>query len=368
MSVNGKLEAHDDPSEAFPDRARCPLCGYGGARFNFQSTDRVHHIPGQFGIYRCSACSAYFIQPWLSDAELARYYPESYGRFRVSGSLEKKNYRGWQRFVLEHHYGYPQPDGAQSNILQRGSAALLACFTAKGVIPYRGDGRVLDVGCGSGAYLHRLKQWGWQAYGIEPSEHGALQAQALGLEVEHGMLEAGRYANAYFDVVRLSNVLEHLTDPLAVFREIDRILKPDGLVYITVPNTRSAVFRLFREHWYALETPRHVILYCPKTLETLAQASGFEIANIDFAAGPFNFVRSLNYYFEISGTGWPAALRSINWARSKFLRRAMKPLFFFIDGLGYGDFMHATLRKVPRQVRVRPKLPAYSGALRPSAE
>lgn len=211
-------------------------------------------------------------------------------------------------------------------------------------MPFRGSGRILDVGCGGGMYLYRLKQWGWDAYGVEPSETGAKQAQSLGLNVWQGMLEEARYGDKFFDVIRLSNVVEHLSNPITTFREVRRILKPKGLVYLTVPNTRSLVFWLFRENWYALDAPRHVISYSPKTLNVLAQATGFEIAQMNFAAGPFNFVRSMKYLVEEKGSNWPAELRRIRWDRSKFIRRSLKPFFFFVDSLGYGDFLHATLR------------------------
>jgi hypothetical protein len=62
------------------------------------------------------------------------------------------------------------------------------------------------------------------------------------------------------------------------------------MVYITVPNARSLVFRV---NWYALDSPRHVIWNSPKTLTKLADATGFQVMPMGFAAGPFNFVRSM---------------------------------------------------------------------------
>lgn len=109
----------------------------------------------------------------------------------------------------------------------------------------------------------------------------------------HGMVEDGRYENYFFDVIRLSNVFEHLPKPNETSREIQRILKSEGIVYLTVPNNRSLVFWLFRENCYALEAPRHVISYSPQTLTALAAATGFEVAQMNFTAGPFNFVRSM---------------------------------------------------------------------------
>jgi SAM-dependent methyltransferase len=328
-----------------PAVATCPLCENAGAPRKFYARDRVHGIGGLFAIHRCDFCCAWFIQPWLNAEQLGRFYPAEYGRYRPSRSLEKRHYRGWQTYVLENYYHYPSRNGATLGLARHTIAYLLSFFTARGVIPYRGDGRILDVGCGGGSYLYRLKQWGWETYGVEPSKVGATRAQNLGLEVRQGMLEDARFPDQFFDVIRLSNVVEHLCKPKATFREIHRILRPDGLVYVTVPNTRSLVFWLFHENWYALDTPRHVISYSPKTLTVLAEATGFEIASTNFSAGPFNFLRSLNYLMEEKGSGWPLEIRRIRWERSKFLRRALKPLCFVVDTLGYGDFLHATLRK-----------------------
>ena len=331
--------------ESLTVTAICPLCGRDGAPRLLFSRDRIHRLPGTFAVHRCENCHALFIQPQPSAAELARYYPEDYGRFRVSKSLDKKNYRGRRRFVLEHYYGYPPVNGGPSSPLKRVAAFALSFVTAKGVLPYRGAGKILDVGCGAGSYLYRLKQWGWETYGVEPSEIGAKQARRLGLEVRQGTLKEAQFPDGFFDVVRLSNVLEHLSDPKATFREIRRILKSDGVTYITVPNTRSLVFWLFQENWYALDSPRHVISYCPRALQTLCDATGFEVASMNFNAGPFNFVRSVKYFFEEKGKHWPAWIRGMRWEGGKLIRRALKPFFFVVDRLGYGDFLHATLRK-----------------------
>jgi 2-polyprenyl-3-methyl-5-hydroxy-6-metoxy-1,4-benzoquinol methylase len=152
----------------------------------------------------------------------------------------------------------------------------LSFVTTKEVIPYRGAGKILDIGCGGG-YLYRLKQW----VGILTASSratGVKQARSLGVDVAHGMVEDGHFESDFFDVIRLSNVVDHLARPKETFREIRRILKPEGIVYLTVPNTRSLVFWLFRQTWYALVAPRHVISYSPRTLKALADATGFEVA------------------------------------------------------------------------------------------
>jgi hypothetical protein len=218
-------------SHTISQTASCPLCHQAGARRLFFSKDRIHNLPGTFGLFRCAACHAIFIQPWLTADELAGYYPKEYGRYRYSRSLVKNKRGRWHRLVRENYYGYPRSEKKLPAALSKPIAFALALIMAKGVIRYHGDGRILDVGCGGGSYLYRLRQWGWDSYGVEPGEVGVKQARALGLEVRHGMLADARFPDAFFDVVRLSHVLEHLPNPNETFREINRILKPQGLVY-----------------------------------------------------------------------------------------------------------------------------------------
>lgn len=172
-------------------------------------------------------------------------------------------------------------------------AFLLSFVMARGAIHYRGEGRLLDVGCAGGSYLHRLRQWGWNVIGVEPSVTGAEQARSLGLDIRQGQVEDAGFPDGFFDVARLNHALEHLTDPKRTLREIHGILKSDGILYVTLPNTGSLNFWLFQENWYGLDPPRHVISYCPRTLGFLCSATRFEIAEIGFQSGTFNFVRSV---------------------------------------------------------------------------
>lgn len=344
----GGLRVHDPTSKVTNPESRsklCPLCNCDETTRLFESRDRVHNLPGTFAIFRCNRCRAVFIQPWLTDQELAVYYPSHYSGYRHSRSFDRRRYTGLRRFVLDNYYGYPPSNGEIPSLLEKWVAFLLSFVMAKGAIPYRGDGKFLDVGCGGGSYLHRLSQWGWKVYGVEPSQSGVKQARALQLDVFHGELRDAHFPDSFFDVVRLSNVLEHLTDPQETFREIGRILKPDGVVYIIVPNTRSLNFWWFGENWYGLDSPRHVISHSPKTLRYLCEVTGFQIYRIQFRSGAFNFVRSVNYLLGEENKPYFGFLRRINWVKSKIVRRSLKPFFFAVDLIRLGDVMEATLTK-----------------------
>src|SRR3972149_1242044 len=164
----------------------CRLCGSPGASGRVQSRGRTPGFPRKFTLIRRRRCHALFIEPWLAERELAAYYPEYYGRYRRSRSLDRKSYKGVRRFVLENAYGYPSRTERRSSLLRRATALVLSLVMAKDAIPYRGEGRFLDIGCGGGSYLYRLRQWGWEVHGVEPSRAGGAPARSLGLGGHHG--------------------------------------------------------------------------------------------------------------------------------------------------------------------------------------
>ncbi|HKV37761.1 MAG TPA: class I SAM-dependent methyltransferase, partial [Blastocatellia bacterium] len=93
-----------------------------------------------------------------------------------------------------------------------------------------------------------------------------------------GDLSSAAFPDEFFDVVMLWHVLEHLVDPMAVVRETRRILKSDGVLALEVPNAACASFKLFRECWYSLDSPRHLSHFTPATLYRLLGECGFRPA------------------------------------------------------------------------------------------
>jgi len=138
-------------------KVACPLCSYNDITRLFESRDRVHGLSGLFAIHRCNDCHAHFIQPWLSNQELSVYYPDHYDAYRQSRSLDRKSYTKLRRFVMENYFNYPSSKKRSTYVLKKWAAFLLSFVMAKGVVPYRGDGRFLDVGCGGGFYLYRCQ-------------------------------------------------------------------------------------------------------------------------------------------------------------------------------------------------------------------
>jgi SAM-dependent methyltransferase len=139
--------------------------------------------------------------------------------------------------------------------------------------------RLLDIGCGNGAFLYALKQTkGAMGTGVEFSNPLATYCSTqLGLDVRAGTLLNQTFSNHSFDVVTMFQYFEHEIHPMRVLLETKRILKEDGLLVMVLPNVGSLLFRVFKGYWLHLDVPRHVVDYSPQTLKAMLQRAGFEV-------------------------------------------------------------------------------------------
>jgi ubiquinone/menaquinone biosynthesis C-methylase UbiE len=139
-----------------------------------------------------------------------------------------------------------------------------------------GGRRLLDVGCHIGVFLEVASEHGWESWGVEPSCWAVRLAQERGLRVKLGTLAKVAFPSAFFDVVTLWDVIEHLSDPKAELEEIYRILKPGGLVCIHTINIESLLARLLGRRWpWFLEM--HIYYFSPRTLGRVLEEIGFQV-------------------------------------------------------------------------------------------
>lgn len=143
----------------------------------------------------------------------------------------------------------------------------------------RGTGRLIDVGCNEGRGLAIYQRNGFVAEGLELNETAANMARSQGFKVYTQLLE--HFEQPYpYDVVVLSNVLEHSIDPKGMISHVYRILKPRGEVWISCPNNRSWLRTLFAKYWINWHVPFHISHFSPNTLCKLMQDSGFSVTKV----------------------------------------------------------------------------------------
>ncbi|GDY20456.1 SAM-dependent methyltransferase [Verrucomicrobiota bacterium] len=206
-----------------------------------------------FTVVECPQCGLVRTQPRLSAAALAKYYPKSY--HGAAGARRFPSVVEWLQ-----------------NCLYAGRAARVE--RAAGGRP----GHVLDVGCGRGHLLRAFQRRGWQVAGTEIDRHTAELVRAeTGADVRPGLLEAFAGADGGFDAVVLWHVLEHLHDPAQVLRDCARLLRPDGTLFVGVPDVRSWEARIGGNKWFHLDVPRHVTHFSRPVLRDLLGRAGFAV-------------------------------------------------------------------------------------------
>lgn len=136
-------------------------------------------------------------------------------------------------------------------------------------------GKILDVGCGEGRFIKIAQDNGWQVYGQEISDEVANSIKnKYNLNVKAGNLKELNYPDNYFDVILMLNVIEHLTDPLEYLREIYRIMKNNGIIYIGTPNT------ILLKKYLELDIPEHIYYLTIKSIKMMLEKIGFKIIKL----------------------------------------------------------------------------------------
>jgi SAM-dependent methyltransferase len=152
--------------------------------------------------------------------------------------------------------------------------------------------RLLDVGCGTGEFLRLAGSRGWWAYGIDPVIGAVEQVKDeprvrayLGSLPSAGVTDMS-FPSAFFDLVTLWNVLDYVPQPLATLREIRRTVKPDGFLFVRVPNLRFHVTAYFFGRllgWVpgvrglaAGSYTFHPLIFSQRTLRELLRRAGYD--------------------------------------------------------------------------------------------
>lgn len=248
----------------------CPVCG--ACRYRFVNRCNLTAQDSPLGLdsvvlVRCFACGLLYVnpQPQADTQEMQKLYGQSY--FNA----------GYMRF-----YGMEEgEEAAQSNESFEQRLSFIERYAKKG--------RLLDIGCASGAFMKFAESGGWDVYGIEASAYVAeIAARNYGTRVVKGSLEDSRFPEDFFDVICIGDVLEHIASPVEFLTGVKKVLKNAGIVYIATPNSLSLYYKVFmllsrftHKNYFVL--PYHLIHYSPSALLCLLEKTGYKVKYLRFS-------------------------------------------------------------------------------------
>jgi len=231
---------------------KCPVCKNNNLTKAITCTD-FSFSKEEFTIVSCETCDFTFTNPRPNDENLNEYYKSE---MYISHTNKKSGFFNWLYQTIRSY-------------TIRKKVLLLKKITKKGVH--------LDVGCGTGEFLHACKQSGFTTKGVEPSEKArskAINNYSLAVTSDISLNEFGKNT---IDSISMWHVLEHVSNLNSTISNLSRILKPKGKIIIAVPNHKSWDCRYYKEYWAAWDVPIHLWHFSENTLAQLFAKHNFKL-------------------------------------------------------------------------------------------
>jgi 2-polyprenyl-3-methyl-5-hydroxy-6-metoxy-1,4-benzoquinol methylase len=233
----------------------CPVCDADDYKVLYEPTVRIDDPAKLYGaasgltgtqrIVRCNKCEVIYENPRFSEADIIRGYSSS------------------------------NDAGHDSQHAMRRRSFLSALEGLKDKLPKKGA-KILDVGTAGGAFLEAATDFGYDAYGLEPSQFLVEQGKRRGLKISQGTITENSYSTGEFDMVCLWDVLEHLANPKRDLSMIHSLLKPGGTLLINYPDIGTIPAKLAgSKFWWLLSV--HLTHFDRKSIKEISNRTGFEM-------------------------------------------------------------------------------------------
>jgi 2-polyprenyl-3-methyl-5-hydroxy-6-metoxy-1,4-benzoquinol methylase len=239
---------------------------------------------GMCRLARCGDCNMVYLNPRPTDDCLGLLYPDNYHAYQPPKATRGG---GWPRLArylrglaLSHYRGYPPAlnTGRERSLALVGNALLGWQGDSMTHLPWVGEGRLLDYGCGSGWYGARMRELGWRVTLMDFNADSVRRAaDRYALPALAGSLPHPQVKAESWDVVTLGSVLEHVSAPHRLIEAAAQALVPGGLLVVSVPHIAGWSFRAFGANWAGLDLPRHLLHFTPATLRRLLEEHGLVV-------------------------------------------------------------------------------------------
>ena len=264
--------------------SKCRICGnikYNKSHF---ALEMMFGTREEFEYIECNNCGCLQIKTIPDNIE--KYYPDEYNAFDSQIFPGKKNIVFMlQKKKLQHLFG------EKKNFIGWLITTLVKGSFEEKLVPAKINlnSKILDVGSGTGARLIRLRQKGFENItGIDVFIKKDI-IYDKGLRILKKDINNLRER---YDFIMMNHSFEHMPDPIGTLTAINRILLPNRFLLIRIPVAGSFSWEKYRTNWVALDAPRHFYLHTQKSMEILAQKTGFKITQALFDSSEYQFIGS----------------------------------------------------------------------------
>ena len=235
---------------------KCPWCGSEKAQINLWLKDEFLSKE-DFHICECLNCGLSYTMPRPNKEKIGEYYKseEYYSHQENKKGFIPRLYESVKKVNLKHKY----------NLATQGLNV----------------GKMLDIGCGVGDFLHTAEEHGWTCTGVVPSEDAKAIAKTKTKANIINSEDMEKIPDATFDLITMWHVLEHIDDLKWQIEQLHRLTKTKGRIVIAVPNYKSYDAQYYKELWAAYDVPRHLSHFNKNVLTKIFKSKNLELVRTD---------------------------------------------------------------------------------------
>lgn len=238
----------------------CPVCKGSDIRVRFTMPTPYLDRTLSYSILSCNQCEFYFADGPADNELLTRIYSENF-------------------HASEQQYAKLDSEGALGEKAQKFPVVTNALNRVRWLHECGIGGRLLDVGAGRGYFVKAAEDY-FQAEGIELSEHADAYGRELGVVIKNGDFLKYDFDDHGYDVITLWDVLASLKEPNDVMERVYGLLKPGGVIVMTLPRVSGLVPKLLGKYWPLWIPPVNLGYYSEKNIEYLLTNNGFELQSM----------------------------------------------------------------------------------------
>lgn len=251
----------------------CKICGNKEGNVAYKVKEMMFGWREEFTYIQCPLCGC--LQLVDIPADLSRYYPDNY---------------------YSMHLPYNQKSFTQRIITFVVVSLLNLRLSRIGISNYWGifftsyykypwmqkqwihkNASVIDIGCGNGALLYRMKQCGFKHLMGCDSYIKETVTYDNGLTIyKKDIFEI----QGCFDFIMLHHSFEHMADPHRVLAHLAGLVSPKGFILIRIPVVDSYAWREYGVDWFQIDAPRHLFIHSVKSILYLAEQHGLELEHL----------------------------------------------------------------------------------------
>lgn len=258
----------------------CPVCASANIVFKLNATDYTVSQKS-FAIWHCNDCTLRFTQDVPEQNAIGPYYQsDNY----ISHSDIKKGFIN----TLYHLVRKRTLDKKRDLIIDQLGMT---------------KGELLDIGCGTGAFLNTMKTAGWGITGLEPDDTARKKANDLYSIAPQSPEKLFELKQGTYHAITMWHVLEHVHELHAYIKQLANLITANGKIFIAVPNYTSKDADIYQEYWAAYDVPRHLYHFSPESMQQLLKTYNLKITSIKPMWYDSFYVSMLSEKYKNNGKG-----------------------------------------------------------------